>query len=144
MILVHGTTVAVAGRGVLIRGASGRGKSDLALRLIDGGARLVADDQTRLARRGDHLLADAPAPIAGLIEARGLGILRLPHGPAPLALVVDLVADPAEIERLPAPETAEWLGVTLPRLRLAGFEASAAAKVRLVVLAAPRDIMRGS
>src|SRR5437763_699931 len=60
MIRVHGTCVAIAGEGVLLRGMPGSGKSDLALRLIDGGARLVADDQTELTRRGDTITAAAP------------------------------------------------------------------------------------
>jgi len=144
MSLVHGTTVAIDGRGVLIRGPSGRGKSDLALRLIDRGARLVADDQTRLVRDEEEVIAEAPDAIAGLIEARGLGLLRLPYGPARLRLVVDLVADPAEIERLPEASRVDLLGVTLPCLRLIGFEASATAKVRLAVLSPTQDIIAGS
>ena len=76
-ILLHATAVAIDGRAVLLRGPSGSGKSDLALRLIDAGARLVADDQSELSRRGDVLMVRAPATIAGLIEVRGLGILRL-------------------------------------------------------------------
>ena len=61
MLLVHGTTVEIAGQAVLIRGPSGSGKSDLALRLIDGGAQLVADDQTELSPRDGRLVASAPA-----------------------------------------------------------------------------------
>jgi serine kinase of HPr protein (carbohydrate metabolism regulator) len=61
MIMVHGTTVALEGEGVLLRGPSGSGKSDLALRLIDGGARLVADDQTELTRTANGLIARSPA-----------------------------------------------------------------------------------
>lgn len=141
MSLVHGTCVALAGRGILLRGPSGAGKSDLALRLIDGGAMLVADDQTRLERDGDTLLASPPATIAGLLEVRGLGLVRLPHlASSPLHLVVDLVPA-AEVERLPEPDTLELLGLALRRLRLAPFEASAAAKVRLAVRASTRDIM---
>lgn len=141
MILVHGTCVAIGGQGVLLRGPSGAGKSDLALRLIDGGAVLVADDQTRLERAEEALLASPPATIAGLLEVRGLGLVRLPHLTGiPLHLVVDLVAA-AEVERLPEPDTAELLGLALRRLRLAPFEASATAKVRLAVHASTRDIM---
>ena len=62
---------------MLLRGPSGAGKSDLALRLIEAGARLIADDQTELAREGKTVIARAPARIAGLIEARGLGIVKL-------------------------------------------------------------------
>lgn len=145
MLLVHGTTVAISGQGVLIRGVPGSGKSDLALRLIDGGACLVADDQTRLERDGDKVTARPPETIAGLIEARGVGIIRLPHlAPVPLALVVDLVGDAGAIERLPEPSSAELLGVAVPRVDLAAFEASAAAKVRLAVLSPTRDIIAPS
>lgn len=129
-LLVHGTTVAIDGGAVLLRGASGAGKSDLALRLIDAGARLVADDQTRLRRDGDCLLASAPATIAGLIEVRGIGLLRLEALPAaPLALVVDLVAATA-VERLPERRLQRYLGLAVPVIALAPFEASAAAKLR--------------
>jgi HPr kinase/phosphorylase len=82
-----------------------------------------------------------PQTIAGLIEVRGLGILRLPHlSPCPLTLVVDLVA-PEAVERLPERQRAEIEGISVPLVRLAGFEASAPAKVRLAVLSATRDIM---
>ncbi len=142
MLLVHGTTIDIEGRAVLIRGPSGSGKSDLALRLIDRGAVLVADDQTELAVADGRLVACPPAAIAGLLEVRGIGILRLPHrARAPLALVVDLVA-PAEVERLPEPETAPLLGQDVALVRLAAFEASTPAKVRLAVLSPTRDIMR--
>jgi len=145
MLLVHGTTVAISGQGVLIRGVPGSGKSDLALRLIDAGASLVADDQTWLALDGDRVAARPPETIAGLIEARGVGILRLPYlAPIPLALVVDLVGDADAIERLPEPSTAVLMGIALPRLDLIAFQASAAAKVRLAVLSPTRDIMASS
>ncbi|TMJ62451.1 MAG: serine/threonine protein kinase [Alphaproteobacteria bacterium] len=67
-VLVHASAIAIDGRAVLLRGPSGAGKSDLALRLIDGGARLVADDQVELRRAGERVLVTAPAAIAGLIE----------------------------------------------------------------------------
>ena len=110
-ILLHATAVAIDGQAVLLRGPSGSGKSDLALRLIDAGARLVADDQSELSRRGDVLIVRAPAPIAGLIEVRGLGILRLDAlGEAPVVLIAELV--PADrIERMPPRRTARILGL---------------------------------
>jgi serine kinase of HPr protein (carbohydrate metabolism regulator) len=140
-MLVHATCVAFRSRGrswraVLLRGASGAGKSDLALRLIEAGARLVADDQTELVRRGNSVVASAPARIAGLIEARGVGILKLARDQvvarAPVALLVDL-APPERIERLPESARARLLGVDLPALTLAPFEASAPAKLRLAL-----------
>jgi len=133
MIRVHGTTVALDGAGILIRGPSGSGKSDLALRLIDAGARLVADDQTELWRRDDAVMARSPATIAGQMEVRGLGILRFPHlAEAPLRLVLDLVAAEA-VERLPEPQSCDVLQCPIPLLALAPFEASAPLKVRLAV-----------
>ena len=142
MILVHGTCVAIDGHAILLRGPSGRGKSDLALRLIDGGAVLVADDQTRLERDGESLIASPPATIAGLLEVRGLGLVRLEHlERAPLELVIDLAA-PSEVERLPEANAAvELLGLAVRCLRLVPFEASASAKVRLAMRASTRDIM---
>ncbi len=141
MTLIHGSSIMVAGAGVLIRGPSGGGKSDLALRLIDEGALLVADDQTRLTLWGDEVRLSCPAAIAGLLEVRGLGILRLPYrAAAPLRLVVDLVAE-QDIERLPDPDWATLLGRALPRLRLCPWQASATAKVRLAVGVATGSIM---
>jgi serine kinase of HPr protein (carbohydrate metabolism regulator) len=134
-LLVHGTTVAIDGNAVLLRGPSGSGKSDLALRLIDAGARLVADDQSEVRRDGDRLLVRAPATLDGLLEVRGVGILNVaPLRDVPLALIVDLVASGA-VERLPEPEREEVLGRAVPRLAAAPFEASAAAKIRAALAA---------
>jgi serine kinase of HPr protein (carbohydrate metabolism regulator) len=140
MILVHGTTVALEGEGVLLRGPSGSGKSDLALRLIDGGARLIADDQTELTRVADGLLARSPASIAGRMEVRGVGILRVPTVPsALLRLVIDLVA-PDRVERLPEPQFCDYLQCSLPLLALAPFEASAPAKIRLALASLVKSV----
>jgi len=136
MIRVHGTCVAIAGEAVLLRGKPGSGKSDLALRLIDAGARLVADDQTELTRRGGAITAAAPAAIAGRIEIRGVGILACPSvATARLRLVVDLVAA-GEVERMPEAQTCLYLEQAVPLLRLAAFEASTPAKIRLALAAA--------
>lgn len=130
---VHATCIALGGSGVLIRGPSGSGKSDLALRLIDDGAALVADDQVDVRAAAGALVAAAPETIAGLIEVRGVGIVRVPQtGPVPVALVVDLVGREA-VERLPGPVSATIEGVDLPRIALCPFEASAPAKVRLAL-----------
>ena len=135
MIRVHGTSVALDGAGVLLRGPSGAGKSDLALRLIDAGAALVADDQTELRRNAMGLRMSAPAAIAGLLEVRGVGILRVPSVPsAILRLVVTLVPSEA-LERLPEPQHCLLLDCAIPEIALAPFEASAAAKLRLALRA---------
>jgi HPr kinase/phosphorylase len=129
--LVHATAVAIEGAAVLLRGPPGAGKSDLALRLIDDGARLVADDQALLRRANDRVLVRAPAAIAGLLEVRGVGIVRVDRlDEAPLALIVDLV--PSErVERMPDNRSEVVLGLTFPLIALAAFEVSAAAKLRL-------------
>jgi UPF0042 nucleotide-binding protein len=114
---LHGTVVAAPGlasRGVLLLGPSGAGKSDLALRLIDRGWRLVADDRVVLRAVAGRALASAPVPLAGLIEARGVGILPAPLLPeVALALVLDLAARP---ERLPEP--AVWTNPLMPGVAL--------------------------
>jgi serine kinase of HPr protein (carbohydrate metabolism regulator) len=137
---VHATCVALrqgrTWRAVLLRGPSGAGKSDLALRLIENGWRLVADDQTELSRQGRTVIATAPARIAGLIEARGLGIVKVGRDQlvrrAVVALLVDL-ARPERIERLPEPASESVLGIDLPVVSLPPFEASASAKLHLAL-----------
>lgn len=138
---LHATCLLVDETGVLLRGPSGSGKSDLALRLIDRGAVLVADDQVLLRRDGVLVLAEPPEILAGLLEVRGLGILKFPHrAPAPIGLVMDLV-EPAEVERMPEPETLLLLDKSIPLYRVCAFEAAAPLKVRLAVQHAAGLIM---
>lgn len=111
-LVLHAGAAALGGRAVLVRGASGSGKSGLLLDLLAGGAQLVADDRTCLGRRGSEVIAWAPPAILGRIEARGLGILRAEVAPPTrIALVVDL--DRAAAERLPA-RRCDILGRVLP------------------------------
>jgi serine kinase of HPr protein (carbohydrate metabolism regulator) len=130
---LHGTVAAcwipgVGWRAVLITGRPGAGKSDLALRLIGRGWRLVADDYAHVTASAGALYAVAPATIAGRMEARGVGLVAAcDRGPTRLALAVELVEDP--VERLPEPAARTVEGVRLPVLRLNGFEASAVEKV---------------
>lgn len=135
MIHLHATCVSISGTGVLIRGASGSGKSDLALRLIDLGAELVSDDYCEVVVEGSRLMATAPSVIAGKLEIRGFGIIRLPHiEKVAVGLIVDL-CKPQEIERLPEETTTMIENIVLPWLKLDPFTASAAPKVRLAVRA---------
>ena len=130
---IHATAVALEGEAVLIRGRSGSGKSDLALRLIEAGWRLVADDRCLLKAENDRLIAAPHPALAGRLEVRGVGIVTLPHlAEAPVRLILDLV--PAEaVPRLPEPESVVLEGVALPLLRLDPFQASTPAKLGLAI-----------
>lgn len=131
---MHASCVALNGAGVLLRGRPGTGKSDLALRLIDAGFTLVADDQVCLRRAPEGLHASPPPTLAGLIELRGFGIITLPRAEtARLVLVVDV--DPTVPPRLPEPALCLLCGVALPLLRLDARLASAAARVRFALRA---------
>ena len=139
---MHGTAIALAGRAVLIRGPAGSGKSDLALRcmaqapsgLIHAAAQLVSDDQVRITVRGGRLLVSPPEAIAGMIEVRGVGILRVPYlDEAELALVADIVP-PDRIERLPEPIAPfDCLGIAVRRCLIAPLHASAPVKLLLAL-----------
>jgi serine kinase of HPr protein (carbohydrate metabolism regulator) len=132
---LHASCVALGGQGVVLRGPSASGKSDLALRLIDAGATLVADDRLLVERRGGQLIGRAPAALAGLLEVRGLGIMRVEHcAAAPLGLVVEL-GEAAAWPRLPEPMTHELLGVALPCVRLDPRAPSSCAKIKLALAA---------
>lgn len=137
MLTIHASCVSIAGAAVLLRGPSGAGKSDLALRLLDAGAILVADDQTRLLREGDRLIASAPSALRGLLEIRGLGPVSVPAqqssvGPVPVVVLVDLVPLDA-VPRLPEPRFETFLDLALPCLSLHAFEASAVIKVKMAM-----------
>lgn len=115
-LTLHATCVAVEGRGVLIIGPSGSGKSELALALMAHGARLVADDRVTLSLREGALRATCPAAIRGMIEARGLGLLEAdPLEEAEVTVVVDL-GEP-ETERLPPRREVTYLGRTVALVR---------------------------
>jgi serine kinase of HPr protein (carbohydrate metabolism regulator) len=131
----RGTCVLVDGQGVLLQGPSGSGKSDLALRLLDRGATLVADDYVDVAVEMGALIASPPRAIAGLIEVRGLGILAVPFAErAPLGVVISCVPQ-SEVTRLPEQQSLTIRGIAVPRFSLAALEASAPAKVRALVRA---------
>jgi len=124
---IHASAILVGARALLIRGPAGSGKSRLALELLDAArtgslvfAKLVADDRVHLKAASGRLLASPPAELAGLLEVRGVGILKLDHEPsAVVGLVVDLGVEAAE--RLPDPRQRETAieGVRLPRLAVA-------------------------
>ena len=129
---VHGSTVAIDGRAVLISGPSGSGKSDLALRLLDRGFSLVSDDQTLVRREGDRLVATPPPNIAGKLEIRGIGIVDVDNlTDIPVALLVELTSD---IQRMPDDSRERpILGVPLPLIGIDATAASAPSKVAVAL-----------
>jgi serine kinase of HPr protein (carbohydrate metabolism regulator) len=143
---LHGTAIALGDRAVMLRGPSGAGKSDLALRALaappgrfsEAAFELVGDDQVIVRRAGGRLMVNAHPRLAGLIEVRGLGILPVRHrAEAGLVLVADLVAG-GDVERLPDPwPVTDVLGVPVPVMRLAPFEASAPLKLALALTQQP-------
>ena len=125
---VHATAVSLGGHGILLIGASGSGKSDLALRLIDRGARLIGDDSIVVDPADPLPLLYGAANIAGQIEVRGVGILRLDHVDAiPLRLAVTLDQPP---ERMPPDgRTISIAGFDIPWIVLSALEASTPVKI---------------
>lgn len=144
---VHATLISLARGdgsrgGILLFGVPGAGKSDVALRLIDGGAMLVADDQVDLTFGDGGLWGSAPEATAGLIEARGIGLIRLPHeARSKIAMAVDLDLN-EEIERMPVRrwyQPPEQLRVRAGALRIPLYtlnarEAATPAKIRAAFL----------
>ena len=133
VIRLHATCVAINDKGVLFTGESGAGKSDLALRLIDRGAALVADDQVEITRDGVSLVASAPESIKGLLEVRGLGIFILPVKDKVIISLVVSLEMPTHIERLPAPQQYLCNGIKIPLIHLTSFELSSPIKVEMAL-----------
>ncbi len=128
-VIVHATAVCLGARAALIRGASGSGKSSLALEMMARGASLVADDRVILRRAAEGVRLFAPEPARGLIEARGMGLLRAEvAASADLACVVDL--DHVETERLPPFRETVLLDVTVPLLHKVATAYFAAALIQ--------------
>lgn len=129
---LHASCVAIEGRAVLIMGASGSGKSDLSLRLLDRGFKLVSDDQTLVRKVGTRLVASAPANISGKLEIRGIGIVDMEAvADVPIALLVELTS---EIQRLPDDSRQRpLLGIAVPLVSVDAMTASAASKVALAL-----------
>jgi len=142
---IHASCIAIGARGVLLLGKSGAGKSDLALRLIDDGARLVADDRAILFVVRGALHARAPQSIKGLLEIRGLGIVAVPARPnAKIALVVRLGREGARLPaaslyHAPAPLRA---AKPVPQIALDARFASTPAKIRAALAAFSKDLFR--
>jgi serine kinase of HPr protein (carbohydrate metabolism regulator) len=129
---LHASSVALDGRAVMICGPSGSGKSDLALRLLDRGFKLVSDDQTIVRKDGDRLLASAPSTIRGKLEVRGIGIVDVETvTDVPVAMFVDLASD---MQRLPDDSRERLvLGIKIPLVTVDAMTASASSKVAMAL-----------
>lgn len=115
-LLANASCVAIGGRGVLIMGDPGNGKSSLALALIDRGAVLIGDDGVALALAGGRVIASPPPNITGLLEVRNVGLITIPTTTAPLCLALMLTRD---VQRLPTePQKFALLGAVLPLISL--------------------------
>ncbi|WP_404423987.1 HPr kinase/phosphorylase [Thalassospira australica] len=142
MTQIHANCVALGPYAILLRGPSGSGKSNLALRLIRAGGRLVSDDRTDLVASGGKLIATAPAQIARLCEVRGIGIVRgLAHQAAgDVRVLFDLVADPAGIERMPDPQLETFCGISIPSWKIWPFDMAVDAKIEVALALATGEM----
>lgn len=134
---IHATCVQIEGRGVLLIGPSGSGKSDLALRLMDQGAALVADDQVFLSAEEGRLIARTPEAIAGQIEARSLGLLTVPYlSETEIFCLIELAPLSEALERLPEARRCTLCGIAIPCYRIHGLAASAPTLIRRLMVVA--------
>ncbi|MEL0106742.1 MAG: HPr kinase/phosphorylase [Rhodospirillales bacterium] len=136
---IHGTCIAIDDAAIVLLGPPGCGKSDLALRLIDAGATLIADDRIDIKRAGNNLIVSPPVNIAGLIEVRGIGIVKTVHRESGVLTTAFELVPPEHIERMPQPLHWSMLGLSIPKFKLDPFASSAGAKIRIVVRNAGQD-----
>jgi len=132
---IHGTLISFQNKGILFIGPSGAGKSDLALRfVVEKKSLLVADDQVIISLKNGYLYGSAPKTIFGKIEARGIGIVDVEtKEEEKIVLCVELVSSPDDIERFPKPEHIDFLGISVPKIRLYAFECSTVCKIILKI-----------
>lgn len=132
---IHASCVSYLNKGILIRGKSGLGKSDLCLRLImDKGCRLVGDDRVDIYTKNGALKARSVATISNMLEVRGVGLVKFDaQKSTTVKLVVELVKESSQIERLPDEDFFEYENVKVKKIKLCAFEASAVDKVILAL-----------
>lgn len=129
--IIHATFVVLNKKGVLLKGKSGSGKSDIALRLIENkGAELVADDAVEMFVHSGKLWGKAPDNLKGMLEVRGIGIVKYPYmADAAVDMVVELKNKPEEIERMPIKQQEIILGLEINKIDLYAKESSAPDKI---------------
>lgn len=140
---IHATCITQDNNGILLLGDSGSGKSDLALRLITFCQfKLVADDRVDISKVDNQLLAQAPQNLQGLLEVRGVGIVKYPFAmQTKVKLAVQLTND--SIERMPEKQFYNLEGVLIPFFKINPFEDSAAAKVLAALKVSCDDLKNG-
>lgn len=135
MLNIHATLVSYHGKGILLIGESGIGKSDLALRLImEKGAKLVADDRVILEKNKNTLWGYAPETLVNKLEVRNIGIVELAtKKKEKISLCVELCGNRAEIERLPQSDSIDFLGISVAKIKLYPFDCSTICKIMLKI-----------
>ena len=128
---LHATLISLGNYGVLLKGKSGLGKSDLALRLIEGNnACLVADDIVEISKEKNNIYGRAPDNLRGLLEVRGVGIVKYPYRERQkINIAVNLVDNIIETERMPEKKQEKILGLEIPQIDLYAKESSAPQKI---------------
>lgn len=131
MINIHGTLVNLNGKGILLVGKSGAGKSDLALRLImDRNASLVADDRVDIIKKDGFLYGSSPKNLSGLLEIRGVGLRKFPATPnQKIDLCIELCSDRDIVTRYPDEDHVDFLGISVKKIRLYPFDCSTIYKI---------------
>ena len=126
---IHASCVCIKNKGILFLGDSGSGKSDISLRLIaDYKATLIGDDRIDIIAKGNNIIASAPKNLSGLLEVRGIGIIKVKTKKKnKIDLAVFLTQD--KIERMPEPLYYELLDKKIPLININPFEPSATAKI---------------
>lgn len=142
MSQLHANCIGIGEHALLLRGASGSGKSSISLRLINAGAFLIADDRTDVTARDGRLIATAPPTIAGLCEVRGIGIVRgLPYrDQGDVRVLIDLVEDCDLVDRMPDYASEEICGITVPRWTLCASDLAIEAKIRIALALATDEL----
>jgi HPr kinase/phosphorylase len=130
---IHGTSICYKQNGLLFLGESGTGKSDLALRLIDKGADLIADDQTILTLKNNEIILSCPEKIKSKLEIRGIGIIEMPSIEEHQLDIVFQLKSFREIERVPNENWIILLNQKIPYYEIDPFELSINAKINFLL-----------
>lgn len=128
---IHATLISIKGKGVLLIGKSGCGKSDLALQFIESKlARLVADDRVILIKKNNALYGESPIEIRDKLEVRGIGILPYKSlKKVKILLCVELCTNRKDVERMPSDEFVNFLGISIIKIKLYPFDCSTIWKI---------------